>query len=363
MKKVEVSEIPLSSIKDVYDWSDKIINNHFYEDEGDKNAWIKWQVAYHKFISQFMDETEWVYRNPAKIIKRIKKWFHDNIPELGWEDRYTQKLNSLLGSGGIFNLEYRKQSDWEDGEFGDSDSCFWTTYREVFRAWLDERDDFEWVVFIDDNGKGTGRAILWHYNQDTTVIFNCYGHNAGQVSEVLAIDLDRKYKHKVNVYCNDPGYMNSTSNWVLTNDSDFNWGKSLNIPMKRSDLLCKSCGEEFPTYDEYFHTKLCYYCYQKRTVCAITGDEYQESQGMNIESQFISYSAFIHNRRDVARKLWDIFIDKYSEQFCSSPTARQWFRQLRIEITNWYHVNRDWTRLQAGITDLFSWCDENLQCE
>jgi len=113
----------------------------------------------------------------GSLAKRIRKYLtlRHNI----------SLTNEEMGEiGEILRVAYNKSRplicqfvnhfNWKAGDFGDGDSCFWTTSQQAKDLLV--KNGARPILFYNENGKGVGRAITMLQN-NCLIIFNAYGLN------------------------------------------------------------------------------------------------------------------------------------------------------------------------------------------
>jgi len=121
----------------------------------------------------------------GSLAKRIRKFLNiyydinlsdDDMGELGEVLRVARNKTTQ------FHCKFVDNFDWNPGDFGDYNSCFWTQKKLAKEALL--KAGAKPILFYK-NGDGVARAITINY-KDYLIIFNAYGMNLLEITKILA---------------------------------------------------------------------------------------------------------------------------------------------------------------------------------
>jgi len=120
---------------------------------------------------------------PKRAANLIHKRYNASLP-----DKFLATLGGYLASdipGDGVTYAITKEFDWEQGEFGDKGSCFFTSSPDILpRLTLSSAHALR---FYDKRGKGTGRAIILPSPMGEAVVVNSYGPSLEQTRGRLRI--------------------------------------------------------------------------------------------------------------------------------------------------------------------------------
>jgi len=151
-----------------------------------------------------------------------------------------------------FLVDFTDKFDWKDGDFGDSGSCFWGSYR-LARSIMENHGCLA-IRFFDpeDPDTGLGRAWLWFYDDNTALLVNSYIHSKEDIkytmSRVLIEALGGIYSYnKVRVgYAHEDMYINGDNGILI--------GESVDV-----DMCSLPLDDDYTCFDNY-ERKPCDYC-------------------------------------------------------------------------------------------------------
>lgn len=220
-----------------------------------------------------------VVNKKGRIFKRFANFWKEQRGEK-LDDSTLGILGDILqrylnGTEQTFTYDFTNVIDWEDGQFGKDDSCWWGCYSQSKDVFIDNGG---WGIrFYEnmDDDDGTGRTWIYPY-RGMLLGFNSYGVSRPITSKVLkaifadhGIKLHYKQASIKNSCHDDIPYINGDSGFVLYPD-DINGDT---VP-DRYDL-----NMEVDSDDE--HTEECYHCNRRinpdyDSYSIINGDIYCE---------------------------------------------------------------------------------------
>ena len=187
----------------------------------------------------------------GSFAKRVAKYYYQ---------MYRIKLNSnLLGAIGSMVSQYTVKHNkyifdftncfnWDAGDFGDYESCFWTCRREA-KPKLEQHGVFAIRFFkttINDHLNGRARAWI-HRTEKYLIAFNSYGEELSSVARILAHWLGVSYR-KIRLSNNgsDHGliWINGGHGYIIGPESEINGINEIDLHIE-SDVACCRCLELF----------------------------------------------------------------------------------------------------------------------
>lgn len=126
---------------------------------------------------------------PKRLAKEVKrqtgvKLSNDTLGKIGsLADKHCPKTSQ-------YTFDITETIDWQDGDFGDSGSCYWGCHASARYKLQSQHNAF--AIRFYDGRRGMGRA--WIVVQDgKAFLFNAYGVNLTTQSRVLAQHLGAQY--------------------------------------------------------------------------------------------------------------------------------------------------------------------------
>jgi hypothetical protein len=241
-------------------WLEKNPENGFYGLNSLPDDWV-WQ---------------WVLTGKGEYVgtfpKRVAKYYKTS-QQLKCPPEFLTELGNIARAHTADNLSYQfefvNEIDWEDGDYGDSGSCWWGQYADA-RETLTSNGGLA-IRFYSDDDDGIGRAWIVPHN-GLFYLFNGYGFTGDStliIARVMATHLGLSYK-KVYLSNNDESY----STMYINSGAGYAIGSPDAIePIVRHDFgftivgnHCESCGENI---DDYSYTgaddnEYCESCFDER---------------------------------------------------------------------------------------------------
>jgi hypothetical protein len=134
-------------------------------------------------------EIKWVWIDGSKLPKRISAWVfeqfdirltHQDIAHIGVESkRFVSDIPN-------HTIMFRKDFNWDAGDFGDRDSCLWNSETVVLDWMRDTPGFYSMHLFKPDSGmEGIARVFLYECEYGW-VLFNAYGAwSRGRAANIL----------------------------------------------------------------------------------------------------------------------------------------------------------------------------------
>jgi formylmethanofuran dehydrogenase subunit E len=228
------------------------------------------------FLSPLPDDWAWIWIVTGKgkyvgtFAKRVSK-FYWKEHGLKCPDSFIQAIGNLARQHSSENVSYTFEFvdsfDWNAGDYGDANSCFWGG-RAQARQIL--KDHNALAIRFYEADKGIGRAWIAQLEDNRYIIFNGYGLTANPTlvsARVFATWLGLNYK-KISL-CNlgkDSGdlYINGGIGYLIStleqseyiHEWDLRYGKQDD----EDSHTCEDCGESVSEDDVYFGSDDLPYC-------------------------------------------------------------------------------------------------------
>jgi hypothetical protein len=271
-----IGTISLQRAKDCSDFWAEFCESVYHEFPTLKNgiedcsmfAWLKRFASY---------DTLEVVNKKGRILKRFANWVK--------MERGVKLSDSTLGIIGdtlqrylssteqTYFYDFTDVIDWDNGQFGKDDSCWWGCYKESQDVYTSNGG---WGIrFYDsdfqNNDNGIGRTwIIPHHGM--LLGFNSYGVSRPQTSKILkaifaehGIKLHYKQVSIGNSQDNEIPYINGDSGFVLYPDDmggdNVPTSYDLNMETDRNKPRCNHCNSVLDTnYGDYNTINDEYYC-------------------------------------------------------------------------------------------------------
>ena len=246
-------------------------------------------------LDDFGCDSSWEYivsKHPAfcgSLVKRLRKWCRlnaagDNVA--GYEG--NQITSDTWGEVGSIIGEYQNEKvwysftdslDWNAGDFGDGDSCFFES--EGCRAFMPEQltdNGCHAILFYKDKDmtRGIGRALIAPYKDPVTrqqdaVVINAYGFTRLKVARILSTVCGLEYRQ---VKPRNKGmwqgafWINEGDGYVISDDVekyDSGGRDNVDFDFEIESRQCHECGEginenESHSVDGYHYCSDCVTC-------------------------------------------------------------------------------------------------------
>lgn len=230
----------------------------------------------YRYLPSLPDEWSWVWTVTGKadyvgtFTKRVSKYYHQTM-KLKCPPEFLTELGNMARSHSseaiTYQFEFVDDIDWDDGDYGDGGSCWWSQYAAA-RSTLTGNGGGA-IRFYDADGDGIGRAWIVPY-EGFYFLFNGYGFTGDStliIARVMSQYLGVTYK-KVSLsnygtayntlYINNAtGYAIGTSEqieFVEAHDFEFE------IECEETCYNCGDCidGDGYTGADENVYCESCY---------------------------------------------------------------------------------------------------------
>ena len=217
---------------------------------------------------------EWISRKGGRgeyvgsFPKRVAKYYYQTVSfkldpaQLGhigsMVSRHTNREN-------WYCIDFTDSFDWQDGDFGDDDSCFWGG-RSQARSDLESAGALA-IRFYNADGYGIGRA--WMLDKGPYwAVFNGYGVETPDCARILAYHLGLSYRK---VSCDNRGdstgliYVNGGAGYIVGPEENVNGVDYVDLDVDTNETVCCVCGEcvdedgGIYSYDNDYYCESCYY--------------------------------------------------------------------------------------------------------
>jgi len=194
----------------------------------------------------------------GSFCKRAAKYYYQEHG-IKFDSDFLGRIGGLVGENTTHHkdyiFDYDDRLDWQDGDFGDDGSCFWSCHKSARFAL---RDYGAYAIRFYEGGyyrQGIGRA--WIVPQDDKYFcFNAYGdYELPEVAQVLSAHLGLSYRRidLTNYNCTSGDlYINSGRGYALGSEPEVNglsfWDFGIDVP---SMSTCAHCDEAFYDDDLY----------------------------------------------------------------------------------------------------------------
>lgn len=216
-------------------------------------------------------------------VKRLRKWYKQRTGRK-LPDDVAGLIGDIVGNAMKGDEEYwydvTDVFDWEAGDFGDKDSCFWGSNSKA-KDIIASNGGLAIRCFESEAGRGIGRAWMAPIDSDMFVLFNGYGKSAREFALLVsaAMEFDSTYRKIELKNCgtstsilyinNETGYLVGPSAAVAEHDDCYDLQYS--IRGKNGELIefCVDCGVEVNEYSHRVNGEVwCENCfYDNFTVC------------------------------------------------------------------------------------------------
>jgi hypothetical protein len=244
--------------------------------------------------------------------KRVSKWYKLAY-SLNCPKSFIEKIGNLARQHSLeaytYRFDFTDRFDWDDGDFGDSGSCYWGSNYEA-RELLEDNGCLA-IRFYDENKEGIGRAWLFP-TEDFYIVFNGYGFTTLEIAKIFATWAGLNYK-KINLYNND-----ESTGLIYINGSGSGYAVGEYVEdVKRYDFEiytpngCYACGRDMGenSYTGADDEEYCMDCFYDRfDYCRVCDDTYRQHDLYYVESEEIDvcdYCLSTHfTRCDYCTEYW-----------------------------------------------------------
>jgi hypothetical protein len=230
-------------------------------------------------LKAFKDvDTLEIVNKKGRLLKRFARFYKDNTGKVLTDSQMGiigDKLQFFISQDGSkdYYVDFTNVIDWDDGQFGKDDSCWWGCYDESKDIFTDNGG---WGVrFYRDieDEQGIGRTWILPRN-GMLLCFNAYGVQRANVSKVLK---SLFAEHGIILHYKRIGLYNSCNSEIPYINGDDSSGSSGSFvmypePMQESDIQekydlnmevetqehCRNCGDALGEYDTNRINDYCY---------------------------------------------------------------------------------------------------------
>jgi hypothetical protein len=204
----------------------------------------------------------------GKFPKRVEKFYKD-AANLTCPASFVTQIGNLARDHSseqiTFRFDFVNSIDWDDGDFGDADSCWWGSYGEA-RDTLTENGGLA-VRFYDDDDNGIGRAWLAPYG-GMYVLFNGYDRGDGATlrwAKVVSEFMGMSYEKVGLTNWNDLMYINNDSGYLIGPAETIKNVSHISLQFGSAGVTCYNCGtdledesDEYTGSDDETYCESCY---------------------------------------------------------------------------------------------------------
>ena len=206
----------------------------------------------------------------------------------------------------MYEFDFVDRIDWEAGDFGDDDSCYWLCHTSAKEMITDNGGG---AVRFFDPGTTEGIARAWIVPRENgcILVFNGYGLETLPITRILATHFGHAYYRQVSLRNNNEykgalwinggkGYLIGPQEVVTSIDAiDLGWDSP-------DDCVCEHCGECIDEDDHYYSPNdndYCETCYGDRVFyCdACSEDCWLDDARTDPSEDLICESCYAHSVR------------------------------------------------------------------
>lgn len=206
------------------------------------------------YINGEMVEFVWK-TGKGTFTKRLSKYFYDNYEVLFTKEQLTE-LGAIAKDHSIdvatLYLDITRNFNWDDGDFGDSDSCFWGS-RSRARDILYQNGAYALRFYKELAGEGYGRCWLVPVNEGW-IIFNGYGLSVLKIAQILSTVCGLYYgkasllingEYDGKVWIGARNSENKGNGYIIGSYEDISSIKEYNFEWDEDIInTCSRCGEQ-----------------------------------------------------------------------------------------------------------------------
>lgn len=241
------------------------------------------------------DDWAWVWivkdkKHPhgvGKFTTRLEKYIKKTM-SLKCPDKFMENIGTLARDNSSedisFYFDFVDRIDWDDGDFGDDDSCWWGSYSDAPDTLIDNGGLA--VRFFTDAKQdiGIGRAWLAPYS-DMYVLFNGYGFDNATllITKLVAQHLGHSYKKVGLENHNDLMYINNDSGFLIGLPDHIKPCNNVGLEFGDMVISCDHCDCDMGE-DEYEITpngsRYCHDCFNEHYATCPCCDEVKDRDDM-----------------------------------------------------------------------------------
>lgn len=260
--------------------------------------WLALNASYTRRYMPFIpSEWEWKWKVAGKaeytgtFPKRLTNYFWKECG-LKCPDSFTKELGNLARQHSHESLTYSfelvNRIDWQDGDYGDSNSCFWSDRQQALKM-LEQNDAL--AIRFYNGEQGIARAWIAQLSESRYILFNGYGIETIKIAQIFSAWLKLTYK-KISLYNHG-----ETSGSLYINNGGYLIGTLEQCAaMSSHDLYyncddcytCDNCGNEISEDEGYATPNGEVYCsscfYDNYDDCAHCGEAAYREDMTYVES-------------------------------------------------------------------------------
>lgn len=235
------------------------------------------------YLPPLPSDWQWVWKTDSgtyrgKFTKRVQQYYHKahgiRMPE-SFLEVVGNEARAHATDGLEYIFDFDDEFDWQDGDFGDGGSCYWSDYAGA-RLMLRNNGAYA-IRFFDEAGEGYARAWVVPIDDGKYIVFNGYGLQPDStlaITQILANWLGLGYR-RIDIRAPHMLYINGNRGYVIGHPDatqDF-WRHYINWETVHE---CYDCGVEILDTEAYHGTDDYVYCgdcfYERFAICDNCGE-------------------------------------------------------------------------------------------
>ena len=249
-----------------------------------------------QWLPSLPNDWQWVWvvqrgEYAGTMPKRVAKYFHKvhgiNMPQavivtLG---NITREHSSEQKA---YTFEFVNRIDWNAGDFGDPNSCWWGGYSGSRLMW--EANNGMAIRFYDESGEGYARAWMMEIDTELYTFMNGYGLTTLQITRIFAQFSGLTYKQiHLDNSMSSSLYINGSMGYIVGKFEVIENIDSWDFEMVGDDAYtCNHCGRLIDDNDDYVGADDEHYCescfYDRFNTCEHCGSVYYTEDLIYVES-------------------------------------------------------------------------------
>lgn len=212
--------------------------------------------------------------------KRVSSFYY-KVHGLKTPETFNTQIGNLAKTHSqtteTHTFDFTDSFDWYDGEFGDSNSCFWGSNSAALDMLTD--NGALAIRFYDENEDGFARAWIVPID-DRYIVFNGYGLQTVEIAQVFARFLGLDYSYLTLANNRTAGgvlYINGAYGYIVGETSQITNIRHHDFKFDEIDG-CESCGRSLNQHDAYYSPNGYPYCqdcfYEIYDTCEKCGETY-----------------------------------------------------------------------------------------
>lgn len=238
-------------------------------------------------------ESQYVGTFPRRLSHFYFKAYGIKCPD-SFVAHIGQLARSYTSTGETYRFMVVDEFDWEDGDFGDSGSCYWGG-RAAARDMMAENGGLA-ICFFNEDGDGYARAWMFEFEPGQYVLWNGYGMvgDATQTIAHIASQFLNLRMQRITLTNNNTGagmlFINGWRGYGLLNNEtilnayDFRWDEP---------VACRDCGRGLSFDDAYTDDEGNTYCdscfYERYEYCERCGHVHYREDIYYARGRYLCY--------------------------------------------------------------------------